>query len=128
MYKYGDTSMSRLRTVDTDLIRVAKRALEISGHRGGCDFTIPPHGGKRTVEEQQALFDKGVSKCDGINNRSYHQSGRALDVVAYRKGASWDELEEVAVCMLQAAIELGVDIEWGGNWRNGWDGAHYQLK
>ena len=131
MFRFGEKSMSYLRTVDSSLIEVALRAIEISNKRGGIDFIIIKSGGKRTAEEQAELYAKGVSKCDGYKKKSYHQSGLALDVIAYVDGkASWDraELNKVAVCMLQAAIELNVKLEWGGSWRNGWDAAHYQIK
>jgi len=35
---------------------------------------------KRSDEEQKRLFDLGKSKCDGINNISQHQRGRAVDI------------------------------------------------
>lgn len=132
MFKYGAKSMERLRTVDTDLIRVAKRALEIASHaKIGIDFLIPPYGGKRSTEDQQELFLDGKSMCDGVNNKSLHQSGRALDFAAYVNGkASWDKehLLTIATCMLQAANELNINIEWGGLWKNFLDMPHIQLK
>jgi hypothetical protein len=35
---------------------------------------------KRSNEEQKRLFDLGLSKCDGVNIRSKHQSGMAVDI------------------------------------------------
>ena len=35
---------------------------------------------KRSVEEQRRLFEKGLSKCDGVNIPSRHQSGMAADI------------------------------------------------
>lgn len=129
-YQFGKRSKERMEGVDPQLITVAELALKISHHRGGPDFTIPKYGGVRTVEEQQALFAKKRSKADGVNKKSYHQSGKALDVIAYVDGsATYEEeyLYEVAVCMLEAAAELGVKLEWGGNWRGKWDKPHYQI-
>jgi len=131
-YSFGKKSLERMEGVNSDLIKVVKKALEISEKRGkrGVDFIIPPYGGLRTAEEQNELYKKGRSKLDGFKKESYHQSGNALDVVPYVDGApSWDydELMKVAVCMLQAANDLGIHITWGGSWTNGWDAPHYQV-
>jgi len=45
---------------------------------------------KRSDEEQKRLFDKGLSKCDGIKNRSLHQSGRAMDIYFLQEGEMID--------------------------------------
>ncbi len=132
MYTFGTKSIERMDGVDQALIDVAVRALEISSKRiGGIDFTIPKYGGVRTAQEQRELYDKKRSKADGTKKKSYHQSGKALDVIAYVDGsASYndEDLYKVAVCMLQAAIELNVKLEWGGNWRTFKDLPHYQIK
>ncbi len=85
----------------------------------------------RTAEEQNRLFQKGRSKADGYDRKSYHQTGKALDVIPYVNGnKTYPDTEYfylVAVCMLQAAAELGVRLEWGGNWRSFTDLPHYQI-
>ena len=35
---------------------------------------------KRSDEEQKRLFDKGLSKCDGVKIISKHQKGLAMDI------------------------------------------------
>lgn len=35
---------------------------------------------KRSNEEQKRLFALGLSKCDGVNNKSKHQEGKAVDI------------------------------------------------
>ncbi len=35
---------------------------------------------KRSNEEQKRLFEKGLSKCDGVKVRSRHQDGCAIDI------------------------------------------------
>ena len=84
----------------------------------------------RTVKDQAALFTAGKSKADGRTNKSYHQTGRALDVYAYVDGkASWEKehLAIVAVAMMQAANELGYKLEWGGLFVSFTDMPHFQL-
>ncbi|MCX2590170.1 M15 family metallopeptidase, partial [Proteus penneri] len=39
----------------------------------------------------------------------------------------WSYFKKVADAMMQAAKELSVDIEWGGNWKTFKDGPHFQL-
>jgi len=44
----------------------------------------------RSAEEQNRLFQKGVSGCDGYKKKSRHQSGKAMDIylVKTRKDGS----------------------------------------
>ena len=143
-YKFGSTSIARMQGVNPLLQKVAFRAIRISSRKkDGLDFTIPPFGGIRTAEEQNELFKQGVSKCDGFNELSYHQTGNALDVLPiitiagkkgnriYTKDVTNEERElafhKVATCMLQAAAELGVKVQWGGAWS--WsDYPHYEIR
>tara|TARA_R110000751_G_C13550554_1_gene456257 strand:- start:39 stop:491 length:453 start_codon:yes stop_codon:yes gene_type:complete len=145
MYRFGQLSLERMKGVDKSLIEVAMRALRKSArrHDGGIDFAIPVHGGKRSAEEQNELFKKGVSKADGFNKPSYHQTGLAIDVIPYvtRAGIKGNAIYSkkinekqrmayfniVAVCMLQAASESGVKLTWGGNWQSFNDQPHYQI-
>ena len=125
-FKFSSKSKMVLHTVHPDLQKVAHRALEISR----IDFGIPSSGGKRSAAEQKALFDEGKSKCDGYTVLSNHQSGNALDVYAFVDGkASWDALHltTVAAAMLQAAIEQGVSLQWGGHWTSWQDMPHFEL-
>jgi len=120
-------SKERMVGVHPYLVLVANRAIQITQ----VDFGIPQDGGVRTAERQRVLFDDKASKCDGTVKKSYHQSARALDFYAYVDGkASWDKghLAQVAAACLQAAIELDIDIEWGGLWNNFPDFPHIQLK
>lgn len=114
-------------TADPRLVEIALAAIKISK----VDFGIPEFGGKRTSQEQAALHNKGASNCDGIINKSKHQSGLALDVYAYVDGkASWktEHLTSVAVAMLQAANMLGYKLSWAGLWTRFHDLPHFQLE
>jgi len=124
-FEFSQRSLDRMNGVNDKLIQLAHRALAISK----VDFGIPAYGGKRTTEEQLQLFQAGKSKCDGTDKLSYHQSGNALDFYAYVDGApTWERgyMAQVAAAFLQAAIELNLQIEWGGLWA--WeDSPHIQL-
>ena len=136
-FKLSVTSRTRMQGVNPDLIAITNLAIKITV----IDFGIPFDGGIRTAQRQKALFDKGVSKADGYDHLSNHQSGNALDFYAYVDGeASWQShhLAMVAAAHLQAASMLGIKINWGGFWERkipkykngipyGWDMAHIEL-
>jgi len=112
--------------VDPRLIEVAELAMTLTK----VDFGIPATGGRRTVEQQQALYAAEKSNADGIVKQSKHQTGKALDVFAYVDGkASWDkgDLAQVAAAFLQAANVLGYQISWGGLWVSFPDYPHFQI-
>lgn len=105
---------------------------------GWLDFGVI--SGKRTVEEQQELFAKGrdadgnivgdvVTYADGLHKKSRHQSGRAIDIVAYVKGeVSWDEDEiaKRAAYILGFARAKGLRLTGGLYW--GWDLGHLEME
>jgi len=125
-FKFGTASLDHMFGIDTKLIRIAHRAIELTK----VDFGIPESGGVRSDKAQYALFKKGASKCDGTRNRSKHQDGRALDFYAYVNGAaSWEtgHLAQIAAAFLQASIELGYPIQWGGLFRSFIDQPHIEL-
>ena len=126
-FKLGKNSINNLVGVDGRLIEIADIAITLSN----IDFGIPSTGGLRSTEDQAKLFEDGVSKADGVNNKSYHQSGKALDVYAYVDGkASWDKLHLalIASSMLQASAQLGYKLKWGGLWKSWQDMPHFELK
>jgi peptidoglycan L-alanyl-D-glutamate endopeptidase CwlK len=120
------TSLSRLSKVHPHLQAIVKRAAEITG----CDFQVTC--GIRSVAEQKVLVAKGASKT----MRSRHLPGKtnklshAVDLVAYLNGkVSWHGplYYQLAKAMKQAAKELKLPIEWGGDWKGFFDGPHFQL-
>lgn len=131
MYQLSKKSKKVLDTVDSRLIEIIEEAINLTP----IDFGIPPTGGKRTAEEQHVLFEKGWSKCDGYKKKSYHQSGKAVDVYAYVNGkASWEvhHLNLIAGVILTVAKQKGVNLRWGGTFGskdfNGWDKPHFEIR
>ncbi|MNV38631.1 Peptidoglycan L-alanyl-D-glutamate endopeptidase CwlK precursor [compost metagenome] len=97
-----------------------KRAIQITQ----VDFTVLE--GLRTIERQKQLVAAKASKT--MNSR--HLTGHAVDLGAYVAGEvrwDWPLYHQVAAAVKQAARELGVPIEWGGDWRTFKDGPHFQL-
>jgi len=127
MFSFSLNSQATLSTVHIDLQHIFDLAIQ----RSEIDFGIPPTGGRRTAEEQNALFLGNKSKCDGFIRPSYHQTGRAVDVYAYVGGkASWEEkhLTAISKVVKACADELNIEITWGGDWTGFVDMPHYQLK
>jgi len=134
-FQFSLTSKRRREGVEQPLIEISDYAIGISL----IDFGISEDGGLRSAERQHELFKLRRSLCDGYENKSYHQTGKALDVYAFIDGhASWEpeHLTMVACAMLQAASHLGYKLEWGGLWKppkvlngipRGWDMPHFQL-
>lgn len=104
--------------------------------------------GRRSADEQFSLYKRGrkqdpvttlwkvvnpaevVTHCDGIVKRSVHQSGNAVDFFAYIDGAANYEagnLALIATCFYEAASEMKLDIDWGGNFRSMSDAPHIEI-
>jgi len=119
-YRLGTRSKKRLEGVHPDLVRVVERAIELTE----VDFTVLE--GMRTVARQRKLVAKGASTT--MNSR--HLTGHAVDIGAWVGGTvrwDWPLYYKLAEAMKQAAKELNVDLEWGGDWKSFKDGPHYQL-
>lgn len=124
-YKFSARSNERLKTVHPSLVMVAERALEISPY----DFGITE--GARTVERQKELVKSGKSKT--MNSWHLVQEdgwSHALDFSVWVNGSiTWEigYYRKVIQAFTTAAIELGVQVEFGGLWRSFVDGPHVQL-
>ena len=109
----------------------------------------------RTLNEQMALYAQGrkslievnairkqagmqpigdrdnsytVTNCDGVDNQSAHQSGRAIDIVPLINGVpSWPDPGK-GFWQPIADIMMKYGFEWGGSWTKFPDYPHYQLK
>ncbi|EKN3326720.1 TPA: M15 family metallopeptidase, partial [Yersinia enterocolitica] len=106
---FGKASESNLIGVHPDLVKVVRRALEITP----IDFKVIE--GCRTVERQRELVKDGASQT--MNSR--HLTGHAVDIVPLPNGKvswEWKYFYPMADAMKQAAAELGIAVEWGGNW------------
>lgn len=147
-FKFSQNSLNRLATVHPDLQRVARRALELSA----VDFAITQ--GRRTLDEQRRLYGKGrtAAQCVRVGvpaeyarpseakvtwvkpENGNHLSGRALDVAPYIRGKlEYDDNGKlglwlkIAKAFKDAARELDVSIEWGGDWEGTKDRPHFEL-
>ena len=112
--------MEKLQGVHPDLMNVVKLAIQ----KSSVDFTVIE--GLRTLERQKELVAAGASRT--LNSR--HLTGHAVDLAAVvGKEVRWDWplYSKIAEAMKDAALELKVTIQWGGDWKMFKDGPHFQL-
>ena len=116
-YQLGNKSLQTLEGVHPDLVAVVKLAITLTEQ----DFSVGE--GLRSVERQKTLVAAGKSTT--MNSR--HITGHAVDLFPYPVSWDWKYFYPIADAMKQAAKQLDVDLEWGGDWKSFPDGPHFQL-
>ncbi|EMQ3398952.1 M15 family metallopeptidase [Yersinia enterocolitica] len=112
-FRFSQRSEGNLKGVNSDLVRVVRRALELST----IDFIVIE--GVRTLARQEQLYAQGRTTAGKIvtwTMKSKHIDGNAVDLLPV---TGWDNLasfKAVSKAMFQAASELGVKITWGADW------------
>ena len=120
MFKLGHRSKQRLKGVHPDLVKVVEHAIQLTT----VDFAVLE--GLRTPERQKTLVEARASQT--LNSR--HLTGHAVDLGAWvddQVDWSWPLYHKIAAAMKEAAKQVDVPIEWGGDWRTFKDGPHFQL-
>lgn len=111
-----------------DLERVIWRAAAISP----IPFKVTE--GLRSLEQQKRNVAKGVS----WTLKSRHLTGHAVDIVPMvdvdgdgrvtaAEQYAWPIYFKLAPIIKRAAKDVGVPVEWGGDWTKNKDGPHWQL-
>lgn len=148
-WHFSNRSLGNLEYTHPDLKKVITTALETSEY----DFTVTD--GARTAAQQNALYQQGrtkpgdkVTSLDGYKKKSNHQLrkdpvsgkeyGYAVDLYPIVDGkirANKGDYEKYKYAFLSVkdnilttAKKLGINIEWGGNWKSPFDPPHYELK
>ncbi len=130
MFHLGKRSKERLVGLHPDLKEVVELAITMTM----IDFTVLE--GVRSDERQVELFAAGATST--MNSRHIVKTeekggngyAHAVDLGAYVCGEvrwDWPLYDKIANAMKLAAVELGIKIEWGGDWRSFKDGPHFQL-
>ncbi|MDY4010287.1 MAG: M15 family metallopeptidase [Fusobacterium gastrosuis] len=120
-YNFSKRSLKNLIGVHPKLVKLMEEAIKNSPY----DFIITE--GLRTLERQKELVRQGKSKT----MKSYHLVGKAVDIALIVDGdISWDFAlyREVAKHIKKIAKEQGINITWGGDWKNFKDGLHFQIE
>lgn len=119
-FKLSTRSLNNLKGVDPKLVEVVKFAITVTK----VDFAVIE--GLRTVQRQRELVASGASQT----MKSKHIDGKAVDLMAYvGNRASWELnlYDDIADAMKMGAIEVGVQVRWGGAWNindiRAWDGT-----
>lgn len=108
-FKLSKKSLSKLEGVDPQLVKVIKRAIEVTE----VDFTITE--GLRTKITQALYVKQGKSQT--MNSK--HLEGLAVDLAAWVNGTinwNFDYYFKIADAVRKASIELGIKVKWGGSW------------
>ena len=109
MPKFGKRSLSRLKGVDTRLVSVLNKLINI------MDVTIIE--GVRSAKKQKEYFKNGKSKIDGVTKKGQHQLGRAVDLAPYP--IDWndrDRMHYMGGMLIGIGHIMGYNLRWGGDW------------
>ena len=125
MNKASKRTRDNLKGVNEKLVMLAGYALAISEQ----DFFV--NEGLRSTAKQQEYYKTGASQLDGINKKSKHQLGRAIDVY-YVGWKNTDKVndprwEKVYEAFRTAAANLHINIVFGANWKSFKDNPHIEL-
>lgn len=118
-FVFGRRSMRNLETCHPALQLVAKEALRFSPY----DFSIIE--GHRSIERQQELFEKGMTKIDGVSRKGKHNydPAQAFDFLPYPASVNgvnvWKDHQRfhvIAGILLYVGRRNGIVLRWGGDW------------
>jgi peptidoglycan L-alanyl-D-glutamate endopeptidase CwlK len=121
MPKFSIKSMQRLSTCDNDLQALFYEVIK--------EFDCTILCGYRNEADQNKAFKEGKSKLKFPNSKHNCSPSRAVDVAPYP--IDWLNIrafERLNTVVMRKAHEMGINIEWGGNWKKFKDYPHYQLK
>lgn len=141
-YKLSERSLKSLEGVDPNLVKIVKRAIEITEQ----DFIVIE--GLRTKEQMMINYGKGrtasqlavhgipasyakpkEAKVTWLNNpfASNHAKGKAVDIVP--NPVDWNDIskfKKINEAMQTAAKEFGIKLSYGGDWTKK-DYPHWEL-
>ena len=117
MPKFGNTSLTRLKTCDQELQLLALAVVKT------FDCTVVC--GHRTEAEQTKAYNNGKSKLKYPDSKHNSFPSKGIDLAPYisGKGIVWDanQCYFFAGYVLATAKMLGINIRWGGDWDSDMD-------
>jgi len=126
----NDKSLQRLQGVHPHLVTIIRRAADILP-QVLPDLSFQVTCGVRTVAEQKILVAQGASRT--MNSRhipAANSLSHAVDIAIFiGNRLTWEfpPYQKVSDVVKRAASELGLPVEWGGDWPTLKDGPHFQL-
>jgi len=121
MYRYSKRSKNRLAECDE---RLQKIMLEAINH---MDLTILC--GHRGEDDQNRAFRNGKSKLKYPKSKHNKNPSLAVDVAPCNP-VDWKNIErfkKLSEIIFASAKKVGVNLIWGGNWKNFPDYAHWEI-
>lgn len=123
-FRFSKKSLVKLEGVHPNLVKVVKRALELSN----IDFLVLE--GVRTTARQKELIR--LKKSQTMQSKHLVQNdgyGHAVDLAPYPISWQLEEFYPIALAMKIAAEELNIKIRWGGGWcvLNNYNGTPEQI-
>ena len=128
MYKFSKKSLEK---INHPLFSPILRQLLMEAIKDSpIDFTVIET--VRTLEKQKEYIKKGTSKTLKSRHIPYcNKSGKceAVDVAPYP--IDWSDTNRfdiLAEHIKKKAKEIGINIQWGGDWKTLIDKPHYEIK
>ncbi len=121
MPRFSVKSMQRLSTCDNRLQHLFYEVIKET------DCTILC--GHRTEAEQEAAWKGGNSQVRWPNSKHNSNPSMAVDVAPWP--IDWkdiDRFKKFAVVVQKKAKDLGIKVEWGGDWVRFKDYPHWQIE
>ncbi|MGR7336759.1 M15 family metallopeptidase [Klebsiella aerogenes] len=107
-FKFSQRSETNLNGVNPVLVKVIRRALELTP----VDFIVIE--GLRTQGRQKEMVATGKSQT--MNSR--HLTGDAVDIIPVNTTWKVEEFKPLLKAVKQAADEQGLKLRFGINWKN----------
>lgn len=125
-FQLSQRSLDRLVGVHPDLAEIVQLAIQ----RTTVDFTVVE--GVRTLERQREYVARGASQTmDSYHLPQADGLSHAVDLAPLIDGvipwSNWQAFAGLAQVVKACAAELGVPVEWGGDWKTLKDGPHFQI-
>lgn len=126
--KFSKKELDRLKTAHPDLQKLMLRLASTTT----IPFAILECA--RSPAQQRINIKKGVSWT--MNSRHIPSNNKccrcacAVDIAPTVNGKvswAWPLYHKLAPLVKKAAKEVGVPVEWGGDWKRNQDGPHWQL-
>lgn len=121
MPKFSEKSKLKLTTCHPELRKLFN---EVIKH---VDCTVIE--GRRNEDRQNKLFEEGRTKVKYPNSNHNFIPSRAVDVVPYP--IDWDNINRFhhfSGVVMGIASQMGLKVKWGGEFKNFFDGPHYELR
>ena len=121
MPRFSLESLKKLSTCDNQLQTLFHEVIK--------DFDCTIICGHRNEADQNKAFADGKSKLKWPDSKHNTSPSKAVDVVPYP--VDWLNIrsfERLNMVVNRKAIDLGIGIDWGGDWKKFRDYPHYQLR